>query len=126
MAHQLMRSNATTDSKQTLPDKVAIYEWVCALNLHFKDVLLDLERLTTLGIFRSRFQRDSIKTCRAMIEETQAWINFEVTETLQDCEDRDRTRFELIRHQLENKYRDRPSPSTPAAKLRRASKESIR
>jgi hypothetical protein len=82
--------------------------------LHFKDVLLDLERLTTLGLFRSRFQRDSIKTCRAMIEEARASINFEVTETLHDCEERDRARFERIRHQLENKYKD-PQDVVPRA-----------
>jgi hypothetical protein len=102
-----MRSNATTDSKpNTLFDKGSVYGTLSDLNRNVGHVLLDLERLKTLGMFRSRFQRESLATCQATIEETRAWLNFEATETLHEREQRDRAHFGRVRRRLEKKYED--------------------
>jgi hypothetical protein len=102
-----MRSNATTDSKRNpLPDKTAVYGALSDLNRNVEQVLLDLERLKAVGMCRSRFQRESMATCQATIEETRAWINFEATETLHEREQRDRAHFGRIRRRWEKKYED--------------------
>jgi hypothetical protein len=103
----LMRSNATNDSKRnTLPDKTAVYATLSDLNRNLEQVLLDLERLKTVGLFRSRFRRESLVTCRASLEEIRAWINFEATETLHEREEHDRAHFGRIRRRWEKKYED--------------------
>ena len=102
-----MRSNATTDAKRNaLPNKTAVYGALSDLNRNLEQVLLDLERLKTLGMFRNRFKRESLATCQATIEETRAWLNFEVTETLHEREERDWAHFGRVRRRFEKKSRD--------------------
>lgn len=102
-----MRSNATNDSKQkAVPDKAAVYGAMSDLNQNLERVLLDLDRLKTVGMFRSRFQRQSLATCQATLEETQAWINFEAMETLHEREQHDRAHFGRIRRRWEKQYED--------------------
>ena len=102
-----MRSNATTDTKRNaLPDKGAVYLALSDLNRNLELVLLDLERLKTAGMFRSRFQTESLAACQATLEETRAWINFQMTETLQEREQRDWAHFGRIRRRWQKKYED--------------------
>jgi hypothetical protein len=102
-----MRSNATIDAKgDALPDKAAVYGALSDLNRNVEQVLLDLERLKTVGLFRNRFQRESLATCQATIEETRAWLNFEATEALHEREQRDRAHFGRVRRRWEKKYED--------------------
>jgi hypothetical protein len=102
-----MPSNATTDSKRnSLPDKAALYGTLSDLNRNLEQVLLDLERLKAVGMFRSRFQRESLATCQATIEETRAWLHFQATEALHEREELDRARFGRVRRRLEKKYED--------------------
>jgi hypothetical protein len=88
------------------PGKPLVYEALSSLNQRFEQVLLDLERLKDLGLFRDRFPREFLKTCRATIEEMHAWANLEVIQTLHDREERDRAHFGGLRHQWEHKYAD--------------------
>lgn len=98
---------ATTHSNtDSLLRKDTLYGGLSDLNRNFEQVLFDLERLRTGGLFRSRFQRDSLATCRATIEETRAWLNFAATESLHEREERDRAHFGRIRRRLEKKYED--------------------
>jgi hypothetical protein len=116
-----MRSSATTDAKRTvLPDKTAAYLALSDLNHAFDQILVDLERLKTLGVFGTRFQRESMVACEATIEETRAWINFEATETLHEGEERDRGHFGRIRYRFERKYED---PHDVLLKAERLSKK---
>lgn len=65
-----MRSNATTDAKRNaLPDKAAVYLALSDLNRNLELVLLDLDRLKTVGMFRSRFQTESLATCQTTLED---------------------------------------------------------
>lgn len=117
----LMRSNATPDSKRTaLLDKTASYAALSDLNQTVDQILLDLERLKSLCVFRSRFQKESVATCAATIEETRAWINFEATESLHASEVRDRAHFGRIRDRFEKKYED---PYDVLLKAKRLSKK---
>jgi hypothetical protein len=102
-----MRPKSTPDSKSkpTAPKSLA-YEALSALNQNFDQVLQSLDRLRGLGLFNNRFRRDSLKTCQATIEETRAWVNFEVVEALHDREEHNRTRFGRIRYQVEKKFED--------------------
>jgi hypothetical protein len=61
-----------------------------------------------MGVFDNRFRRESMNACRATIGETHAWINFEITESLHEREERDWARFGQIRHQREKKFQDPP------------------
>ena len=98
---------ATTHSNtDSLPRKDNLYGGLSDLNRNFEQVLFELERLKTCGLFRTRFQRDSLATCRATIEETCAWLNFAATESLHEQEERDRAHFGRIRRRLEKKYED--------------------
>jgi hypothetical protein len=115
-----MRSKATTDSKRTiLLDKAAAHLALSDVNQMFDQILVDLERLKTLGVFRSRFHRESLAACEATIEETRAWVNFAATETLHESEERDRAHFGRIRHRFEKKYEDPQDVLLKAERLRK-------
>ena len=87
------------------PDKAAVYEPLSALNQHFEELLA---------------------TCQASIEETRAWVNFEATETLHDCEERDRAHFGRIRHGFEKKYEDPQDVLLRAERMQKQTAESTR
>lgn len=86
--------------------KGGAYEALAALNQHFEQVLQDLDRLRELGLVDTRFHRESLQACQAMIEETRAWLNFGVVEVLRDREEGDRAHFGRIRYQWEKKFED--------------------
>lgn len=96
----------STKVDSTNSDKTRVYQLLAALNLHMGEVLEDVERLSRLRLLRSRFQRESLKTCQVTIEETRAWINLEATGALHEREQSDRARWGRKRHRFETKYQD--------------------
>jgi hypothetical protein len=78
------------------------YEALAALNLHFELVLADLEKLAALELFPGAVGRHALRCCRATLEETRAWTNFEVVEILHAREERDWVYFSHLREQAEN------------------------
>ena len=70
-------------------------------NRNFEQVLKDLERLETLDLFPHRWQRRAFKACRATLEETRAWANFELIEVLYQREEREWVRFARLRQRAE-------------------------
>jgi hypothetical protein len=104
---KLRRPKSTRGSRSNnTATKPHAYEALSALNQHFEQVLQNLDRLRELGLFDTRFRRESVQACQAMIEETRAWINFGSVEVLHEWEERDRAFFGRIRHQFEDKYQD--------------------
>jgi hypothetical protein len=81
--------------------KLRVYETLHALNHGFEQVLTELGRLGKLG-----FRREVLAEFRVVVEETRAWANFELVETMHDREERDWVRFGRLRHQWEKKLFD--------------------
>jgi hypothetical protein len=81
--------------------KVLVYEVLATLNRDFEQLLGDLKRLEELRLFPHRWQRKFLKTWRATLEETRAWANFEVVETLHYREEQEWISFGRIRQRLE-------------------------
>ena len=82
--------------------KFRVYEILYSLNQGFEQVLADLRRLQQFPLFRREFLREF----RVMVEETRAWANFDVIETMHGRELDDWTRFGKVRHGWETRYRD--------------------
>lgn len=78
-----------------------VYGALAALNRDFDQVLRDLQRIEELRLFRHRWQRAFLKAWRATLEETRAWVSFEVVEILHQREEREWTRFGRMRQQQE-------------------------
>ena len=74
---------------------------LAALNRDFEQVLLDLERVGALGLFPDRGQRKFLPACRVTLEETRAWVNFELVEMLHEREEREWVRFARLRQRAE-------------------------
>ncbi len=89
--------------------KVLVYDSIATLNRDFEQVLSDLERLEGLGVFPRRWQRKFLKVWRATLEETRAWVNFEVVEILHQREEREWVHFGRIRRRSEKS----PEPDMP-------------
>jgi hypothetical protein len=113
-------SNPRFRPNHTTPKSLA-YEALSALNQHFEQAFQNLDRLRQMGLFDTRFRRESVNTCLSAIEETRAWINFEITESLQDREERDRAHFGRIRQQLEEKFEDPQDALIEAERMKRKS-----
>jgi len=91
------------DSTHVFPKKLPkalFYDALAALHRDFEQVLRDLERLEELRLFRHRWQREFLKVWRATLEETRAWVSFEVLEILHPKEEREWTRFGRMRQQV--------------------------
>ena len=110
---------STGDSASSDVEKTLAYETLAAINRHFEQVLQDLDRLRELGLVDSRFHRESLQACQAMIEETRAWLNFGVLEVLRDREEGDRAYFGRIRYQWEKKFEDPQDLLIRAKELKR-------
>jgi hypothetical protein len=100
------RKSTRASRQANVVKKGGAYEALAALNQHFEQVLQDLDRLRELGLVDTRFHRESLQACQAMIEETRAWLNFGVVEVLRDREEGDRAHFGRIRYQWEKKFED--------------------
>lgn len=77
--------------------KTRAYEALAAFNRDVEQVLADLERLGALGLLPEPEQRRFLRVCRATLEETRAWANFEWTDVLRQQEEREWTRFARMR-----------------------------
>jgi hypothetical protein len=115
------RRKSTGDSTSNKVEKALVYEALAAINRHVQDVLQDLDDLRALGLFDSRFRRQSLRAFQATIEETRAWINFGLVEVLHEREERDRARFSSIRYQWEEKFQDPQDILIKAERLKRQS-----
>jgi hypothetical protein len=107
---QNSKNSLQAGSPKNVP-KVQVYEALATLNRDFEQVLRDLERLEELRLFPRRWQRKFLKTWRATLEETRAWVNFEVVEIVHQREEQEWVRFGRIRQQSEK------SSGTPADTL---------
>jgi len=81
--------------------KLLVYEVLHGLNQEFEQVLTELGRLGKLG-----FRRELLAEFRVVVEETRAWANFEVVETIHGREERDWFRFGRLHRQWEKKLFD--------------------
>jgi hypothetical protein len=81
--------------------KLRVYETLLGLNQGFEQVLTELRRLAKLG-----FRRELLAEFQVVVEETRAWANFEVLETMHDREERDWFRFGRLRREWEKKLFD--------------------
>lgn len=114
------RPEAAPDSvPNNVSRKLLAYDALFGLNQHFEQVLQNLDRVRQLGLLETRFKRKSLQACRVTIEETRAWINFEITESLHDREQRDWTRFGKVRRRWEKKYEDPNDALIKAERLAR-------
>jgi len=99
------------NTKDSLPQgspknapKVLAYEALAGFNRNFEQVLEDLERRATLDLFSERWQRRAFKACRATLQETRAWANFELIEALYQREEKEWVRFARIRKRAEKRF----------------------
>jgi len=82
--------------------KVRVYESLHSLNQAFEQVLSNLRHLQEFPFFRREFLRE----IQVVVEETRAWVNFDLIEVMHSREQDDWTRFGRLRLQCEKKYRD--------------------
>ena len=80
-------------------------------------------RLRGLGWFPDRSQRKFQKACRATLEETRAWANFELVEILREREEQDGVHFGRLRPQEEKAWDDPGQNSVEAKPRRRKSRK---
>jgi hypothetical protein len=85
-----------------LPRKQFVYETLHTVNQHFDQLMLDRQRLAELRLLE---QKD-LKGLVSIIEETRAWINFELVEIMHQREQDDWAKFGRIRLRWERKYED--------------------
>jgi hypothetical protein len=78
-----------------------VYGALADFNRHFEDVLLDLERLAALCLLPKRPQPPFLKACRITLEETRAWVNFELIEIQLAREEKDWVRLGRLRQTIE-------------------------
>jgi hypothetical protein len=101
MGEKKLASSTPKGAPRDSAKQVAIYEELFTLNHNFDEILVRVDRLRDLGLFRNRFQRQSIAICQATLKETRAWFNFEILQILEDREERGLAYFGRIRHELE-------------------------
>ena len=85
-----------------LPQKQLVYETLHGMNQHFDQLFLDRQRLGEFHLLKT----DDLKGLGTIIEETRAWINFELVELMQRREQEDWARFSQLRIQWERKHED--------------------
>lgn len=94
------------------PQKQLVYETLHGMNQHFDQLLLDRLRLSEFRLLKS----NDLKGLASIIEETRAWINFELMELMQGREQEDWAKFSNLRLQWERKQED---PNDVLIKARR-------
>jgi hypothetical protein len=95
------------------PTKAPVYDAVATWNRDFEQLLEDLQRLEALRLFPLRWQRQFLKEWRATLEETRAWVSFEVVEVLHQTEEREWTRLGRRRPRLEERSASSSDVSVP-------------
>ena len=82
--------------------KLRVYETLHSMNQAFEQVLADFRRLQEFPFFRREF----LNHFQVVIEETRAWANFDVVETMHQREQHDWARFGRLRQRWEKRYED--------------------
>jgi hypothetical protein len=100
---------------ESAAEKFPVYETLAAFNHGIAEILQNLHRLGKLGFLRPEF----FTGLQATLEETRAWANFEVVETLHELEEIDWGRFGRLRRQWEKKYEDPNDVLLEAARLKK-------
>ena len=98
--------------------KAKAYAALAAFNRDIDLLLEDLERLGSLGLLLHRGERQFFRVCRATLEETRAWTNFELVDVLGQKEEREWVRFARIRGRVE-KQSEPPGDAIRLLKPRR-------
>ena len=111
---QRQKSQNSTYAFPPNAPEVPVYDAIATLNRDFEQVLSDLERLEGLRLFPRRWQREFLKVWRTTLEETRAWVNFEVLEVLHHREEREWARFGRIRQRSEKPSEPRADVLAPA------------
>lgn len=106
-----MRSQHGKPSSQ----KLSVYETLHSLNEGFEGVLGDLRHLQGLPFFH----RQLVRAFQVVVEETRAWVNFELVETMHEREQSDWARFGRLRNRWEKRYRDPEDILLEAEQLKR-------
>lgn len=88
--------------KRQLPQKQLVYEALHGVNEHFDQLLVDRQRLADLRLLKP----GDLKGLTSIIEETRAWINFELVEFMQRREEEDWAKFSHLRMLWERKHED--------------------
>jgi hypothetical protein len=105
----------TREHPKRAAQKLPVYEILYSLNQGFEQVLADFGRLQKFPFFRREFLREF----QVVVEETRAWANFDVLETMHGRELDDWTRFGRVRRRWEKRYRDPEDIFVEADKLKR-------
>jgi len=79
-----------------------VYETLFHLNRGFTVVLINLDRLQRLGIFRA----DYLRPCHTMTEEVRALTNTKLLAALEGQESRDAVKFQNIRLNREKRIKE--------------------
>ena len=98
------RPNTKNSLHQGFPKntpKGPVYDALAGFNRNFEQVLQDLERLATLDLFPEWWRRRVFKASQATLEETRAWVNFELIEVLYQREEREWVHFARLRKRAE-------------------------
>jgi len=101
---KIKKRNSKDSMGEAFPEnrpKALVYDALATWNRDVEQVLDDLQRLEVLRLFPRRWQRNFLKQWRTTLEETRAWVSFEVVEILHQREERDWTRFGRRRPRLE-------------------------
>ncbi len=102
--------------------KLQIYEGIYNLNRAFHATLLSLERLENLGFFRSEY----LNAFKIELEHTRANANDELMEILHEHELDEAGRFEQMRKQWEDQFKDADDVFFAARDRKQEIKEQIK
>jgi len=102
--------------KKDVLQMLSIYESLYALNGRFESVLRELKLLQQFDSFRGK---PFIKHCQLAVEETRAWVSFEMLDILQSHEESEWARFGRLRSAWERKLGDAGDVLIGAERLKR-------
>ena len=95
--------------------KLRVYETLHSLNEAFEQVLTDFRRLQEFPFFR----RQLLRALSVVVEETRAWANYELIETMHQREQADWAKFGRLRNRWEQRYKDSSDALFEAEGLKR-------
>jgi hypothetical protein len=110
------RKKTSSAREKSSGENLAIYENLFALNQSFDGILDRVNRLHNSGLFRNHFQRQSIAICRATLQESRAWLNFEILQILEHREEHGLAYFGRIRRDLEKALENYAKPVAKKAR----------
>ncbi len=109
-----MTNKALKESSQ----KLQVYEALHSLNEGFERILADLGRLQEFPFLA----RALLRPITIAVQETRAWVNYDVLETMHSRELDDWARFGRLRRQWEKRYLDPENGAAKATPPRKGAK----